>query len=279
MHKPNSTILIVDDEQLIAQYTAVLLEDYGYKTKLSYTGEDAVQTVHKGEKIDLILMDIDLGPGLNGPDAAQIILKDFDIPIVFVTSHSEEKMVEKVRSITRYGYVIKNSGDFVLLSSIEMAFELFDARLALKKQLKAITESEERHETFLNSTRDLVFLKNNDLEYILINDANAGFFKKEKKDIIGKNDFDLLPKDAAGNCRQSDLLALNENRIVTSKEKIFNRIYETRKFPVPLSDGKMGVGAYIRDITEQKQLENMLKESEETFRLSLIHISEPTRPY
>lgn len=266
MHKPNCTILIVDDEHLIAQYTAVLLEDYGYKTQISLTGERAVQIVQEGNTIDLILMDIDLGSGLNGPEAAQFILKDYNIPIVFVTSHSEEEMVEKVRSITRYGYVIKNSGDFVLLSSIEMAFELFDAHLALEKQLRAITESEERHETFLNSTSDLAYLKNHDLEYILINDANAQFFNKEKKDIYGKTDFELLPDEAAGNCRQSDRQALQENRIITSVEKIYNRIYETRKFPVPLSDGKTGVGAYIRDITDQKQTENMLKESEETFR-------------
>jgi|GEM_PF-858805 len=266
MHKPDSTILIVDDEQLIAQYTAVLLADYGYKTKLSYTGESAVQTVKESNNIDLILMDIDLGPGLNGPEAAQVILKDYNLPIVFITSHSEQEMVEKVRSITRYGYVIKNSGDFVLLSSIEMAFELFDAHLTLQKQLKAIMESEERHETFLNSTQDLTYLKNHEMKYLLINDANARFFNKEKKDIIGKTDFDLLPEEAALNCQKSDLQALNENNIVTAEEQVFGHTYETRKFPVPLGDRKIGVGAYIRDITEQKQIENMLKEREETFR-------------
>lgn len=267
MHKPNSTILIVDDEQLIAQYTAVLLEDYGYKTKISYTGEHAVKTVNESGNIDLILIDIDLGPGLSGPEAAQIILKDYNIPIVFVTSHSEEEIVEKVRSITRYGYVIKNSGEFVLMSSIEMAFELFDAHKALEKQLNAITESEKRHETFLNSTHDLAFLKNDNLEYVLINEANARFFNREKHEIIGKKDSGFLPDENAKNCEQSDLQALRENRIITSLETIDDHTYETTKFPVPMGGGKMGVGAYIRDITQQKLVENELKESEEKFRM------------
>ena len=49
------------------------------------------------------------------------------MPIVFLTSHAERETVERVRGITRYGYVVKDSGDFVLQSSIEMAFELFGA--------------------------------------------------------------------------------------------------------------------------------------------------------
>ena len=39
-------------------------------------------------------------------------------------------MVEKVKGITRYGYVLKNSGEFVLLEAIQMAFELFQAHQA-----------------------------------------------------------------------------------------------------------------------------------------------------
>jgi hypothetical protein len=47
------------------------------------------------------------------------------LPIVFRTSHAERSCVEKLRGITRYGYIIKNSGDFVLKSSIDMAFERY----------------------------------------------------------------------------------------------------------------------------------------------------------
>lgn len=72
-------------------------------------------------------MDIDLGAGMDGTDAARLILKERMAPIVFVTAHTGRDMVERVRAITRYGYVVKSSGDFVLESSIEMALNLFRA--------------------------------------------------------------------------------------------------------------------------------------------------------
>jgi DNA-binding NarL/FixJ family response regulator len=107
------------------------------------SGIRAIDRIGNDSSIELILMDIDLGPGMSGPDAAREILKTNDIPIVFLTSHSEREMVYKVRAITMYGYVIKNSGDFVLLTSIEMAFELFEAHMKLKKTSEQLAESEQ----------------------------------------------------------------------------------------------------------------------------------------
>jgi DNA-binding NarL/FixJ family response regulator len=72
-------------------------------------------------------MDIELGKGISGAETAEKILAVKDIPIVFLTSYNEQVIVEQVNSITRYGYVAKNAGDYILLSTIEMALELFDA--------------------------------------------------------------------------------------------------------------------------------------------------------
>ncbi len=52
-------------------------------------------------------MDIDLGNGISGPEAGRQILSIRKIPIVFLTSHSEKEYVERVKQITRYGYVLK----------------------------------------------------------------------------------------------------------------------------------------------------------------------------
>ncbi|HQP48354.1 MAG TPA: PAS domain S-box protein [Spirochaetota bacterium] len=123
----NRTLLLVEDEALIAAAEKQRLEAAGYRVSTACNGEDAVALVRRGEVVDLVLMDIDLGSGIDGTGAAQEILTIKDIPIIFLTSHSEKEMVERVRRITRYGYVLKNSGDFVLHSSIEMAFELHDA--------------------------------------------------------------------------------------------------------------------------------------------------------
>ena len=128
------TIMVVEDEGIIRLATEGTLRRFGYDVVPVASGEAAVSRAAEGG-IDLILMDIDLGKGMDGPEAAQRIMQRKPMPIVFLSSHSEREMVERVRGITRYGYVIKNSGDFVLRSSIEMAFELFDANVKLETEL------------------------------------------------------------------------------------------------------------------------------------------------
>jgi len=144
-------LLLVEDEAITSMVTANMLKFNGYDVVTVLNGVKAVDAVYRDKTIDLILMDIDLGSGINGPEAARQILQLRDIPIVFLTSHSEREMVEKVKEITRYGYVIKNSGDFVLLSSIEMAFELFETSENLKATANFLRISENRVRTKLES--------------------------------------------------------------------------------------------------------------------------------
>ncbi len=128
-------ILLVEDEALLAMNEKVQLEKYGYAVRTVTTGEKAVEAVHASPDIDLILMDINLGRGIDGTQAAEIILKDRDIPIVFLSSHTDPEVVEKTEKITSYGYVVKNSNITVLDASIKMAFRLFDAKNQLKQEL------------------------------------------------------------------------------------------------------------------------------------------------
>jgi PAS domain S-box-containing protein len=137
------TILLVEDEAIISIITTKAVKKNGYNIITANSGEKAVEIVSSGESIDLILMDIDLGAGIDGTETARQILSVSNIPIVFHTSHSERGMVEKVKGITRYGYVIKSSGDFVLQSSIEMAFELFDAHKNLEKTVQSLMQSDD----------------------------------------------------------------------------------------------------------------------------------------
>lgn len=129
------TILLVEDEILIGLAEADTIRRFGYDVITAGSGEEAVRVATSGVIPDLVLMDIELGKGIDGTEAASRILRSHPVPIVFLTSHSEREMVEMVRGITRYGYVIKNSGDFVLQSSIEMAFELFETNERLKDEL------------------------------------------------------------------------------------------------------------------------------------------------
>jgi CheY-like chemotaxis protein len=101
-------ILIVEDEAIVALAESFMLEKKGYAVDTVRSGEAALAYLEGGAAPDLILMDIDLGPGIDGTVAASAILQRRKLPIVFLTSHASKEMVEKVRGITRYGYIIKN---------------------------------------------------------------------------------------------------------------------------------------------------------------------------
>ena len=157
------TILLVEDEALIAMNEASMLTKRGYAVLTAYNAEKAVQTVEQNG-VDLILMDIDLGVGkADGTRAAERILEKHDLPIVFLTSHAEEEYVEKVKKITGYGYVLKNTGEFVLIESINMAFNLFEANqktkndlLEKKKAEAALKEGKEKIKFLADTAFELI---------------------------------------------------------------------------------------------------------------------------
>ncbi|HSA15971.1 MAG TPA: response regulator, partial [Spirochaetota bacterium] len=130
---PKKTILLVEDERITAVLEAKMLRKAGYDVICECCGEDAIDRVNKTPGIDLILMDIDLGAGVDGTAAAEMILKSNDIPVVFLSAHTEPEVVEKTENITSYGYVVKYTGETVLLASLKMAFKLHFAHRELSK--------------------------------------------------------------------------------------------------------------------------------------------------
>jgi len=81
--KYSKTILLVEDESLIAKIEKKMLEAHGYNTIVANTGEAAIDIFRKNNAIDLILMDIGLGSGIDGTETAGIILKDHEVPLLF----------------------------------------------------------------------------------------------------------------------------------------------------------------------------------------------------
>jgi len=144
-------ILIVEDSATAALATSHVLGQFGYQSIIVDTGEAAVEAVRGDPSLSLVLMDIELGSGIDGAEAARRILAVRALPIVFLTAYAEEHMAERVRGITRYGYVIKDSSEYVLQSAIEMAYELFDAHCR-------IADSEERYRLLSENTDDVIWL-------------------------------------------------------------------------------------------------------------------------
>jgi PAS domain S-box-containing protein len=166
------TILLVEDELIIALAESQKIKTFGYNVVTANSGEEAVELAGNNQEIQLVLMDIDLGKGIDGPEAAKQILEKRNIPIVFLSSHAEKDYVDRVKEITRYGYVIKNSGDFVLRSSIEMAFELY--------------ESEEKYRSAFRISPDAININSMDGLYIDINEGFIQMTGYSREEVIGK---------------------------------------------------------------------------------------------
>ena len=189
MKEKSKTLLLVEDEAIIAMDEARQLGIEGYTVVQAYSGSEAIEIVgRKGEDIDLILMDIDLGRGMDGTDAAREILKDHDIPVVFLSSHTERDIVEKTEAITSYGYVVKNTGITVLDASIKMAFKLFEAHRGIRAkgmEIEAVNEElhstieemEASNEELVRSQRELLeqemALKKSELRYRRLFEQNT----------------------------------------------------------------------------------------------------------
>ncbi|HET7838459.1 MAG TPA: histidine kinase dimerization/phosphoacceptor domain -containing protein, partial [Rectinemataceae bacterium] len=145
MEKTAPTLLLVEDEAIIAMAETKELSDRGFRVVHVPTGERAVETMRTGTlAIDLVLMDIDLGRGMDGTEAAREILKASEVPIVFLSSHTERSIVERTETIASYGYVLKSSGVTILTAAIRMAFQLHAAHQENKDKSRQLEHSNSR---------------------------------------------------------------------------------------------------------------------------------------
>ena len=114
-------ILVVEDEALVALHLEQRLQMLGHSVVgTAFSGTDALEQT-AAHLPDLVLMDINLGRGISGIEAAQQINRILDIPVVFVTAHSDDAILQKASAAGPYGYVLKPFEDSALRVTIEIA--------------------------------------------------------------------------------------------------------------------------------------------------------------
>ncbi len=258
------TILIVEDEAIVAIIEKKNLEQYGYKVITASSSARAVDLALNNMNIDLILMDINLGEDTDGTETAEIILEKRNLPIVFLSSHTEPEIVEKTEKITSYGYVVKNAGTTVLDASIKMAFKLFEANLVLSEKNDALHHHSQLLENIIENFPGFVLWKNPDSVFL---GCNTNFARRcgfsSPSDIIGKKDYDLpfhkneieifLADDREIMNSMTPKLHFEEREHIAGGEEIF---LDTCKIPLVKPGGDVyGVLTVAMDITERKRWE------------------------
>jgi len=132
-----SKILVVDDEAIITMQLEERLHAMGYTViGMAASGEDAIEKARRLAP-DLILMDIVMPGKLNGIEAAQAIITELNIPVVFVTSYADDAIIEKAKQVRPYGYIVKPFNELEIKAAIEVALFRRSAELEIKKLAEA----------------------------------------------------------------------------------------------------------------------------------------------
>lgn len=100
-------ILIVEDEAIIARDIQNILSRFGYQVSgMASSGEESIRKARDLHP-DLVLMDVKLKGSMDGIEAAHRIHDGLNIPVVYLTAFSEEKVLEGAQPINGFMRIVK----------------------------------------------------------------------------------------------------------------------------------------------------------------------------
>lgn len=114
-------VLLVEDEPIPAREIKSTLTELGYSVVgVEKRGTDALEVL-EAETPSLIVMDIHLEGEKDGIDVARVVREKYSIPIVYLTAHSDEETLRRVRETEPEGYLVKPVTEEDLESTLTMA--------------------------------------------------------------------------------------------------------------------------------------------------------------
>jgi DNA-binding LytR/AlgR family response regulator len=116
----NNTILIVEDEMIIAANISLQLTNLGYEVTGIISKGDAVLPHIEEFAPDIILMDINLKGKMDGIEIAHLIQKVYKTPIIYLTANSDEIHFERAKATNPYAFISKPFKKLDLQRAIEL---------------------------------------------------------------------------------------------------------------------------------------------------------------
>ena len=120
-----STILIVEDEAIVAMDLVMKLQSVGYNTLEVATNYDEAVDAIKTHQPNLVLLDIVIKSKKNGIDIGNYILNHYNIPIIYVTANTNDSIMAQVKKTNPYGFISKPFDSKTLFTTIEIANHKF----------------------------------------------------------------------------------------------------------------------------------------------------------
>lgn len=172
------SILIVDDEVFSGKILQTSLREMGFLTDyVVATGEEAIELTEKVE-FDLILMDIMLAGDIDGIEAGRIIRSRSKIPIIYLTSHVDERYVERAKRTEPVAYLLKP----FRLTELRMHVEMALLRAETERLLR---ESEQRYRALVETQVELVCRYKPDGTLTYVNHAYCIYYGLSREQLLG----------------------------------------------------------------------------------------------
>ncbi|MCK9152339.1 PAS domain S-box protein [Methanobacterium alcaliphilum] len=261
-------ILIVEDDAIESLDLRRRLESLGYE--VPYVASRGHEAIDKTKEImpDLVLMDISLKGDMDGIDAAEEIIK-YNIPIIYLTAHSDEATVKKAKHTQPYGYLIKPYDPNELKYALELA-------IYKSKNDKKLKDSERVSNAILDSSNDSLFLVDTDGIVMAANNTVANYFGLTKEKMVGtelKNIVDQKFMD----CRSNYFKTSIKTKQSVEFEGEYEGAYFHHRINPIIEDGKVTkLAVFSQNITDKKIAAQKIIDSEKKYRTIFDHAGSAT---
>ena len=260
------SVLIVEDERIIAKGIEKQLKSMSYAVAGSAaSGEEAVASALRLQP-DLILMDISLGAGIDGIEAASRIRERMDVPIVYLTANSDDATLQRAKLSDPFGYLLKPYEDRDLQTAIEIG--LF--RHQMEKRLR---ENEQWLAATLASIGDGVIATDETGRVRLMNtlaESLTGWTRYNAIDRDIREVFNIVHEQTRAEVANPVLEALRTGTctVLAADTVLIDRSGVERPIddsaaPIRSANGTIsGAVLVFRDISERRRLEEHLRQSQ-----------------
>ncbi|MDZ8135198.1 MAG: ATP-binding protein [Nostoc sp. DedQUE04] len=264
---PSARILLADDNADMRDYVKRLLSQQ-YEVESVPDGLAALDSA-RGRVPDLVLTDV-MMPGLDGFGLLQALRADpltQKVPIILLSARAgEEARVEGLEAGAD-DYLIKPFSARELLARVEAALKMARLRqeaMEREQGLRIEAEVAKAHlETVIAGIQDQFFVLDREWRYSFVNDRVADVVGIPKEELLGKIVWEVFPDVVKSEFDTEVHRAKAENTVVQFEYFYapWQRWFENRVYPFA-----EGVSIFVTEISDRKQAEKALRESEEKFR-------------
>ncbi len=171
-------IFIVEDDRFITAIFIMFLRDLGHElVGRTSSGQEAI-ALCKDLKPDVVLMDIHLDGDLDGIQTAEMLKREIEVPIIYISSDTSSQVIKRAIVSNSYGYLVKPINKKELGISIDLAFYKHKVDIEQKQR-------EQSYREFIsNSPLPIVVVRDGKLMYL--NTLGLDVFKTHYiEDVLG----------------------------------------------------------------------------------------------